>query len=114
MFYEHCMVKYGIHIGERIRFFVTNAPHGKGLSGFSKHIGRSSSVVHNMYKSDDIDFKIVMQACEYYGLTLSEFLGNDNLSTVTSGEMNTKISKHDSKLALVESKVYEILEIIKN
>lgn len=109
------MFRYDVHIGQRIRHFVTNAPHGKGLSGFARFIGKGNGSVQNLYNSDDVDFKIVLQACEFYGVTLAEFLGIN--PTENNGIIDLNVTHHDSKdqkLEKLESKVLEILEIIKN
>ncbi len=106
-------MNYQIHIGERIEYFITNAPRGKGLNGFAAFIGRSKSVVYNMYKSEDLDFKVVLKACEYYGVSLARFLGLEESELGEGGQISIRTPEPaELRMDRMEGKLDQILQLL--
>lgn len=102
-----------IHLGERLKYLINKAPHGQGLSGFARFLDRSTGSVHHMYKVEDLDFKVVVKACTYYGVSMSEFLGvsvsDDSLSIVNEAPE----AYGGDRMDRMERKLDEILKLIK-
>ncbi len=106
-------MNYEIHIGERLEFFVRNAKHGKGLTGFSKFICKAGGSVHNMYGSADLDFKVVLKACEFYEVSLAKFLGLEETDISNSGNISFKASEPaDLRMDRMENKIDQILNLL--
>jgi F0F1-type ATP synthase delta subunit len=102
-----------IHMGRRLEHFVKNAKHGQGISGFSKYIQKSKSSVDNMYSSDSLDLLMISKVCEYYELTLQEFLGITEseliealrLKPAAQTDIQIKLEKIDSQLQKILEKL---------
>lgn len=106
-------MNYEIHLGERIEYFIKNAPHGKGLSGFSKFIGRPKGSVYNMYNSEDLDFKVVLKACEYYGVSLAGFLGLEESELGDGGQISIRTPEPaELRMDRMEGKLDQILQLL--
>lgn len=102
-----------IHLGERLKALINGASHGRGLTGFAKFLDKSTGSVHHMYKVDDLDFKIVVKACEYYGVTLAGFLGMNDVE-LPEGISFSAHSPEPGELRMdrMESKLDEILKLL--
>lgn len=97
----------GIHMGQRLEYYVRGAKHGDGSGGFSKFSKRGSSSIIGLFKKKSLDFYIVEKACEYYDLTLAEFL---NIPESEIPEWFQTSGKKNADFEVINEKLDKILE----
>jgi hypothetical protein len=91
-----------IHMGQRLEAFVRGAKHGSGLNAFEKFSGRAKSSITGLYKAKSLDLDLIVKACDYFDLTLAEFLG------IKAEELPSVLTSAQSSKDLIERKVNRI------
>jgi DNA-binding Xre family transcriptional regulator len=105
----------GVHQGQRLEHFVTNAPHGKGLTMVAQILKISRSTVYKMYKAHSLDFNVIIEICALYNLKIHEFLGirADQLPEPLIIDKPVRPDAQMEKLGEIERKVDMILRKLK-
>ncbi len=104
-------------MGQRLFNILEEQEHGKGRGAFSVFIGKSISSIQGYCKSKTLDIVVIEQACEFYEMSLSEFLGlpHENLPEVfkikSGKELNTlekRVSRIDKNVSLILEKLNKV------
>jgi len=97
-----------IHMGQRLQHFVSKAPHGKGPIAIARLLGIGKTTVYNAYQRQTFDMVEVEKICDFYEITVFEFLGieTENMPENFKSPTRAKVPEFD----IINKKLDKILE----